>query len=123
MTPETILPGALKTEDEHRRDICAVGRMMHERGYVAATDGNLSVRLDGDTILCTPTCMSKGMMAPEDLERLGAERLGTETHTVDTGLGQDVGLLGVDRAGIRLDGPLAPGMETQPSLDDDGQPS
>ncbi len=41
--------------------------MAHQRGYVAATDGNLSVRLDHDTVLCTPTAMSKGMMEPEDL--------------------------------------------------------
>ena len=37
--PEAISPGALKTEDEHRRDICAVGRWIHDRGYVASTDG------------------------------------------------------------------------------------
>jgi L-fuculose-phosphate aldolase len=67
VTPETILPGALKTEDEHRRDICAIGRMMHERGYVAACDGNISVRLDSRHILTTPTGMCKGMLAPEDL--------------------------------------------------------
>jgi L-fuculose-phosphate aldolase len=40
---------------------------MHDRGFVASTDGNLSVRLGTDRILTTPTCMSKGMMAPEDL--------------------------------------------------------
>jgi L-fuculose-phosphate aldolase len=41
--------------------------MLHERGFVAATDGNLSVRMDHESILCTPTGMSKGMMSPEDL--------------------------------------------------------
>src|SRR5690242_6535631 len=55
------------TEQQHREEIVRFGRMLHERGYVAATDGNLSVRLAPDCILCTPTCMSKGMMAPEDL--------------------------------------------------------
>ncbi len=30
---------------------------MHERGYVAATDANLSVRLDCQSILITPTCL------------------------------------------------------------------
>ena len=57
----------LKTEEEHRRDICAVGRWLYERGYVASTDGNISVRLDSRRILTSPTCLSKGMMAPEDL--------------------------------------------------------
>jgi L-fuculose-phosphate aldolase len=41
--------------------------MLHERGFVAATDGNLSVRLDHRRILATPTCMSKGMMRASDL--------------------------------------------------------
>jgi L-fuculose-phosphate aldolase len=64
---ESISPGALKTEDEHRRDICAVGRWIHERGYVASTDGNISVRLDPRRILTSPTSVSKGMMSPDDL--------------------------------------------------------
>jgi L-fuculose-phosphate aldolase len=34
---------------------------------VAATDGNLSVRLENGKILSTPTLMSKGLMEPDDL--------------------------------------------------------
>jgi L-fuculose-phosphate aldolase len=41
--------------------------MLHERGFVAATDGNLSVRLDQNRVLSTPTCMSKGGMRPSDM--------------------------------------------------------
>ena len=41
--------------------------MLHERGYVAAMDGNLSVRLDEWRILATPTAMCKGMMRPADM--------------------------------------------------------
>jgi L-fuculose-phosphate aldolase len=67
MWPDSISPGALKSEDEHRRDICAVGRWIHQRGYVAATDGNISVRLDPRRVLTSPTAISKGMMAPDDL--------------------------------------------------------
>jgi L-fuculose-phosphate aldolase len=44
-----------------------VGRWIHDRGFVASTDGNISVRLGADRILTSPTCMSKGMMAPDDL--------------------------------------------------------
>lgn len=65
--PKGIEPGHNKTEVEHRRDICAVGRWVHGYGYVAATDGNVSVRLDHRRVLATPTLMSKGMMAPDDL--------------------------------------------------------
>lgn len=67
LQPESISPGALKTEDEHRRDICAVGRWIHERAYVASTDGNISVRLDPRRILTSPTNISKGMMTPGDM--------------------------------------------------------
>jgi len=56
-----------KTEEEHRRDICAVGRWIQERGYVASTDGNISLRLDAQRILASPTCVNKGMMSPEDV--------------------------------------------------------
>lgn len=67
MYPVSISPGALKSEEDHRRDICTVGGWMHERGYVASTDGNISLRLDSWRILASPTCMGKGMMAPDDM--------------------------------------------------------
>ena len=57
----------MKSERQHREEIVRFGRMIHQKGFVAATDGNLSVRLDHDTVLSTPTGMSKGMMEPEDL--------------------------------------------------------
>src|ERR1019366_3767185 len=73
LNPESISHGAVKTEEEHRRDICAVGRWIHECGYVAATDGNISLRLEADRILITPTSISKGMMTPEDLAIIDSE--------------------------------------------------
>jgi L-fuculose-phosphate aldolase len=45
-----------------RRDICEVGRRIYERGYVAANDGNISVRMSEDRVLCTPTGVSKGSL-------------------------------------------------------------
>jgi L-fuculose-phosphate aldolase len=51
----------------YREEIVRYGRMLHQRGFVAAMDGNLSVRLDGKRILVTPTCVSKGMMRPKDM--------------------------------------------------------
>lgn len=62
-----VAPGMKKTDDEHRRELCQVGRWIHQREYVASTDGNLSLRLDPQRILTTPTLMSKGMMEPDDL--------------------------------------------------------
>ena len=57
----------MPTERKQREEIVRYGRMLHERSFVAAFDGNLSVRLKGDRILVTPTCVSKGAMKPADL--------------------------------------------------------
>ena len=67
MIPDAIAPGNTKTEDEHRRDICTVGRHLRARNFAAATDGNISVRLDHSRVLTSPTAMSKGWMEPDDL--------------------------------------------------------
>lgn len=50
-----------------RDRILDVGRRMWSRGLVAANDGNVSMRLDGGLVLCTPTGVSKGTMTPEQL--------------------------------------------------------
>lgn len=55
------------SERQYREKIVRYGRMLHERSFVAATDGNLSVRLDENRILATPTCMSKGEMRASDM--------------------------------------------------------
>lgn len=57
----------LPTERKYREEIVRYGRMLHERGFVAAMDGNLSVRLKDDRILVTPTCLSKGSMQRADM--------------------------------------------------------
>ncbi len=56
-----------KTERELRQDIVDVGRLVWQKGWVAANDGNISIRLDPERVLCTPTGVSKGMMHPDDL--------------------------------------------------------
>ncbi len=57
----------VKTEREHRCDIVEVGRLMFQKGWVAANDGNITIRLDAERILATPTGVSKGMMHEDDL--------------------------------------------------------
>ena len=56
-----------KTEKELRQDIVEVGRLVFQKGWVAANDGNISIRLDENRILCTPTATSKGMLHVDDL--------------------------------------------------------
>jgi len=62
-----LMRSMLKTEDEYRQEICEIGRRLHQQGFVAATDGNISVRLDEHRVMTTPTNMSKGMCRPEDM--------------------------------------------------------
>ena len=54
-----------RAEDAFRADIVEVGRRMYARAYVASNDGNISIRLDDDTILTTPKSVSKGFMTPD----------------------------------------------------------
>ena len=60
------------TENQAREAICRVGRSLFERGYVHATAGNISVRLD-DGYLITPTDASLGTLDPARLARLDAQ--------------------------------------------------
>lgn len=57
----------MKTEREYRDDIVSVGRLVFQKGWVAANDGNISIRLDAGRVLATPTGICKGMMDPDDL--------------------------------------------------------
>lgn len=64
-------------EYQARKDIVEVGRRIWLRGYVAANDGNISVRMGPDEFLTTPTGVSKGFMTPEMLVKVNGrgERL------------------------------------------------
>src|SRR5689334_6377235 len=57
----------VKTEREYREDICKVGQLVFQKGWVAANDGNITIRLDAERILATPTGVCKGMMSCDDL--------------------------------------------------------
>ena len=59
------------TETQVRDEICRIGRSLFERGYVHATAGNISVRLD-DGFLITPTDACLGFLDPAQLARLDA---------------------------------------------------
>lgn len=53
-----------------RQSICEIGRRMYDKGFVAANDGNISLRLADGTFLTTPTGVSKGYMTPESMVRV-----------------------------------------------------
>ena len=57
----------LQTLPELRRALIRTCRAMHERGWVANHDGNVSVRLPGGRFLVSPTALSKGDVRESDL--------------------------------------------------------
>src|SRR5690554_5436111 len=75
-----------------KEDIVEVGRRIYNLGFVAANDGNISVRVGDDEILTTPTGVSKGFMNPDMIIR-------------------------VDMAGNKLEGKLKPSSELKLHLE------
>lgn len=57
----------ISNEWEMRDAFCEIGRRIWQREYVAANDGNFSVKMSDREVLCTPTLVSKGFMRPEDM--------------------------------------------------------
>ena len=55
------------TFQQEREAVCRVGRLLYDRGYVAANDGNISVRVGEGRLLITPSGVSKGRMTPDML--------------------------------------------------------
>lgn len=60
------------TESQLRDEICRVGKSLFDRGYVHATAGNISVRLD-DGFLITPTDACLGFLQPDALAKVDPE--------------------------------------------------
>lgn len=60
---------AALTESQARDEICRVGASLFSRGYVHATAGNISVRLE-DGYLITPTDACMGALDPAHLTKL-----------------------------------------------------
>jgi L-fuculose-phosphate aldolase len=124
----TVLPfvrRSMSPELQVRLDLARFGQMLHTQGFVASTEGNLSVRLDSNRVMITPTGFSKGMMHPEDMvivDRDGRKLEGAANPSSEIGMHltiyrmrPDVGAVvhahpctatGFASAGIALDEPL-----------------
>ncbi len=75
-----LAPARRMTEHELRREMVRVGRLMWERGFVAATDGNLSARMGADRLLVTSSGVSKGFLSDEDLIIIRADGEPVSSH-------------------------------------------
>ncbi len=71
-------------EKQLKEQICEIGRRLYNRGFAAANDGNITIRLNERELLCTPTMVSKGFMKPEDVCKVdyeGKQLAGTRKRT------------------------------------------
>jgi L-fuculose-phosphate aldolase len=68
--------------NEHhlREEIITIGKRMWEKGFVAAADGNISVRLGPDRLLITPSGFGKGFLSPEQLLRIDLRGVVIPSH-------------------------------------------
>lgn len=55
------------TDSRLRDEICRIGRSLYERGYVHASAGNISARLDDGSFLITPTDACLGRLSAQSL--------------------------------------------------------
>ena len=56
-----------------KEDICDIGRRIYMNHFVAANDGNISVKVSENEFYCTPTGVSKGFMTPDMIIKVDGE--------------------------------------------------
>lgn len=61
------------TAEQIKQEICEVGHRLYHHGFVAANDGNISVKLSDNEFYCTPTGVSKGSLTPDMIIKIDAE--------------------------------------------------
>lgn len=63
----------MKSEYEIRKEMVEIGRRLYEKGLVAASDGNLSVRLSDNEFLITPSGTCLGFLKSTELVLIDGE--------------------------------------------------
>src|SRR6188474_971237 len=67
-----------------KQDMCEIGRRIYAKGFAAANDGNITVRIGDNEVLCTPTMHCKGFLKPEDISTVdmtGKQIAGTKKRS------------------------------------------
>ena len=70
--------------EELKRRICDMGRRIWLKDFTDGNGGNITVRVGDNLVLCTPTLICKGFMAPEDMALIdmdGRQLAGTRKRT------------------------------------------
>jgi len=89
------------TENQAREEICRIGKSLFDRGYVHATAGNISVRLDASErggFLITPTDACLGFLDPARLARLDADAKQISGDTASKTIALHAGIYGAASA-------------------------
>jgi L-fuculose-phosphate aldolase len=60
-------------EIKYKKLICEIGKRVYEKGFVAANVGNISVRIDENEFLITPTGVSKGFLTTDMIIKVDGE--------------------------------------------------
>ena len=61
------------SERQIRQQIVKVGQLLYEKGFICASDGNISVRLSPNRILITPSGLHKGLLDTDQILLIDAE--------------------------------------------------
>ncbi len=70
----------MNNETYLRLQIVEVGKRLQQRFFVASNDGNISAKLDENTILITPTGVNKGEVTPDQIIKVDREGNVIEGH-------------------------------------------
>jgi L-fuculose-phosphate aldolase len=60
-------------EFELKKTILEIGKRLWQRTYIASNDGNISVKINDNEILTTPTGVSKGFMTPDMIIKMSMD--------------------------------------------------
>jgi L-fuculose-phosphate aldolase len=74
----------MMNEHKLKEQICEIGRRLYAKGFAAANDGNITIRLNDREVLCTPTLVSKGFLKSDDICKVdyeGKQLAGTKRRT------------------------------------------
>ncbi len=63
----------MKSDYEIKKEICEIGKRIYNKGFVAANDGNITVKVGENEFWATPTGVSKGYMTPDMLIKVNAD--------------------------------------------------
>ncbi|MBI6875319.1 class II aldolase/adducin family protein [Clostridium aciditolerans] len=61
------------SDSEVKKALVDIGRRIYEKGFVAANDGNISCKVDPNTIWITPTGVSKGFMTSDMMIKMNLD--------------------------------------------------